>query len=676
VDTGGWYKLCCPTSQLVKPDVLGAIYRVKKQGAKRVEDPRGLKLAWDKISAEALAKLLDDPRPTVRRRAIQVLADQGGPVIGELAKIVRGSKSVQAKRNALWTLMRIDSISARLVMQLGLFDHDETVRQVALHSVSLWQIHGALPHLLDLVKDAPPQNRRAAAEAIGRIGEKSAVPVLLEALKKPVDRFLEHSLIYALIEINDPVGTAAGLKGGDRVRRAALIALNEMESGKLTPQMVARDLNSTDPALKETAWWIASRHPEWGGALAGILRDRLSAANVPAKEQDELARRLARFARSAAIQDLLARTVRDAESSRQARHIALRAMAQAGLRQAPETWVNALAQALAGKDDESVREAVSAARAVAVPKAHTGKFAAALMPVAQDPQRPADVRINALAAVPGGLSKVEPALFELLKNHLDSNQLVATRATAADVLSRAKLTPEQLISLAEAFKAVSPMEVNRVLDAFAASGNDEVGRHLLAALKAYPGRASLRPGALRPRLAKFGPEVRKEAEAFYVTLNADVAKQAAKLETLLASLKGGDVRRGQAVFNSQKAACASCHAIGYLGGRVGPDLTRIGGIRTERDLLEAIVFPSASFVRGYEPITITTRSGKIYNGVLRHAGTDAVVLATGATDEARIPHEDIDEMVPSTVSLMPSGLDQQLSPRELADLVAFLRACK
>src|SRR5207245_1449448 len=25
VDTGGWYKLCCPTSQLVKPDVLGAI---------------------------------------------------------------------------------------------------------------------------------------------------------------------------------------------------------------------------------------------------------------------------------------------------------------------------------------------------------------------------------------------------------------------------------------------------------------------------------------------------------------------------------------------------------------------------------------------------------------------------------------------------------------------------
>ena len=44
VDTGGWYKLCCPTSQLVKPDVTGAIYRVKKVGAHKVEDPRGQKI--------------------------------------------------------------------------------------------------------------------------------------------------------------------------------------------------------------------------------------------------------------------------------------------------------------------------------------------------------------------------------------------------------------------------------------------------------------------------------------------------------------------------------------------------------------------------------------------------------------------------------------------------------
>src|SRR5205807_3059826 len=48
VDTGGWYKICCPTSQLVKPDVLGGIYRIRKKGAAKVDDPRGKRIDWDK----------------------------------------------------------------------------------------------------------------------------------------------------------------------------------------------------------------------------------------------------------------------------------------------------------------------------------------------------------------------------------------------------------------------------------------------------------------------------------------------------------------------------------------------------------------------------------------------------------------------------------------------------
>ncbi len=72
-DTGGWYKVCCPTSQLAKPDVLGAIYRVRKIGAPKLEDPRGLKLAWDKMTPDEMAKLLGDARVFVQRRAIQEL---------------------------------------------------------------------------------------------------------------------------------------------------------------------------------------------------------------------------------------------------------------------------------------------------------------------------------------------------------------------------------------------------------------------------------------------------------------------------------------------------------------------------------------------------------------------------------------------------------------------------
>src|SRR5439155_20155569 len=196
------------------------------------------------------------------------------------------------------------------------------------------------------------------------------------------------------------------------------------------------------------------------------------------------------------------------------------------------------------------------------------------------------------------------------------------------------------------------------------------------ALRASPGRSAVRLETLKPRLAKFDAALQKQAEELCAANNPDTAKQKAQLEELLTWLEAGDVRRGQAVFQSTKAACSSCHAIGYLGGKVGPDLTHIGKIRSQRDLLEAIVIPSASFVRSYEPWLVATKNGKIYNGVLRKDAPEEVLLATGATEEVRIARTDIEEMQPSKVSLMPSGLDQQLTPQELADLVAFLKACK
>jgi putative heme-binding domain-containing protein len=157
-------------------------------------------------------------------------------------------------------------------------------------------------------------------------------------------------------------------------------------------------------------------------------------------------------------------------------------------------------------------------------------------------------------------------------------------------------------------------------------------------------------------------------------LDAGVAKQRAHLDELVDSLKDGDVRRGQAVF--QKAGCVQCHAMGYLGGNLGPDLTHIGKIRVERDLLESIVYPSASFVRSYEPMSVTTKSGDQFNGILRKDAPDEVVLAVGPDAEQHIARGDISEMRPGTVSLMPQGFEQALAPQDLADLIAFLKAAK
>ena len=99
-------------------------------------------------------------------------------------------------------------------------------------------------------------------------------------------------------------------------------------------------------------------------------------------------------------------------------------------------------------------------------------------------------------------------------------------------------------------------------------------------------------------------------------------------------------------------------------------------MRNERDLLEAIVYPSASFVRSYEPMIVATKSGEEFNGVLRKDSAEEVILATGPNTEQRLARADITDMRPGTVSVMPSGLADQLTREEMADLLAFLKATR
>lgn len=675
IDTGGWYKLCCPTSQLYKPDVLGAIYRVRRTGVKPAEDPRGLKIDWSKMSASRLATFLVHHEPALRRRAMEALVARGPEVLPALEDILK-CPSEQRRYLAVWAATRIDDPKARATARTALDDRIETVRQAAIHSAGVWRDAGAVPQLLKLLNASPPHNRRAAAEALGRIGDRSTVPALLEAAGTATDRVLQHSIIYALIEIADSKGTETGLSSSNVLtRRAALIALDQMEGGWLKPNDLARDLTSKHATMKEAAWWIAGRHVEWGKDFAEFLRIQVLKELEPA-EQGELARHLARLSGDKAIQDMLGEELRFLRARGHVRQLILKTMAHVNLKEVPDAWIAGLERALTASDEPFLADAIRAARNLRLAPKQSRGIAEQLITLGKNTRFASQTRLTALAAVPAGAADIDSSLFDFLRSQLDPEQPVAARSLAAEVLAKSRLTQDQLHELTKSFAAVGPMEADRLVEAFSQSTDAKLGATLLAALKSSPVRSSLRIDTLKPRLVKFGPAIQKQAEELYASLNVDADTQKAKLEEMVPLIKDGDIRRGQQVFNSAKAACAACHAIGYLGGNIGPDLTRIGGIRTERDLLESIVFPSASFVRSYEPVLVSMRDGKVHNGVIRKDAADEIVLGIGPNQEIRLSRNDIEDMQPSRVSVMPAGLDQQLTPRDLADLVAFLKACK
>jgi putative heme-binding domain-containing protein len=431
-------------------------------------------------------------------------------------------------------------------------------------------------------------------------------------------------------------------------------------------------LEAADESLNKTAWWIAGRHPVWGVQLVGVLRAKLLDESDSEKRAAIVAH-AADLAKSAVVQQLLADLIADLNTPDLTVQSALSAIAQSRLKEPPDLWIDALVTRIRHRDS-TLDEALACLRRLKIPPAKAAALIAELVAVANDESLARKFRVLALAAAPANVGQVNAAVFERVAASLAPEQPADERLDAAEALARLSLDKPQLLQLCRIIEQAGPLEVARLLPVFAKINDDEVGLALIASLRANASRDNLRADMLLPVVEKRGDVVRQAAARLIADTNKDYDQQRSELEQLLARLPAGDVRRGQAVFHSAKTTCNACHAIGYVGGRTGPDLTAIGKVRSDRDLLESIVFPSLSIVQSYESVMVITKDGLSHNGLIRNESADEIVLATGPNQEVRLTPADIEDQQPSKISIMPAGLDKQLTEQELADLLAFLRS--
>ena len=94
------------------------------------------------------------------------------------------------------------------------------------------------------------------------------------------------------------------------------------------------------------------------------------------------------------------------------------------------------------------------------------------------------------------------------------------------------------------------------------------------------------------------------------------------------------------------------------------------------DLLEAIVFPSASFVRSYETMQVSTGDDGVLAGIVRDQDAGQVTLALSPEKSVRVERGDIRNMKQLHVSMMPAGMSTILNQQQLADLTAYLEASR
>jgi quinoprotein glucose dehydrogenase len=268
-----------------------------------------------------------------------------------------------------------------------------------------------------------------------------------------------------------------------------------------------------------------------------------------------------------------------------------------------------------------------------------------------------------------------------------SNQPKEVRAAALEVLggfgntnfaSTVELALADKDLKAEALKLVPtnapPSIVKTVLSTIA---NDKEVRTLQAAFDAVNRLAPkdaepvLKEALARLDKKELPPEVSLdllEATTNYPSLKRDIPAEA--------MLVGGNAEAGRRVFEEKsEVACQRCHAVGGIGGTVGPALDGIGARQPRAYLLESILAPNKVIAKGYENVTITFVDGSTITGVITSQTTLNIELNTQDYGKVTVRRADIKGAV-SAPSSMPDGLADALSKTELRDLVEFLAALK
>ena len=674
VDTGGWYVQHCPTGKIRNSRSPGGIYRVRFKDAKPVAAPWGLSVRWSRLSTKELAGLLGDARPAVRDRAQLSLATKGEGAVSALAPLLKAGATPTAKRHAVWTLAALPGEKSRALLRDLLGESDPILVTLVARALALRGDREEAAPLARLLSATSPAIRLAAAQALAHCGGKESLPALWQALAETPDRLLEHALVHAIHWLADRDELERALNSSHaRVQTAALRLLDQPPRPPIKPELVFARISSSDEPVQQTALWVLRRHLGWAETAAAHLQAQLERKSLSPTEQAGLRDLVVAFQKQPPVQERLGALLQMEPATLPEPHRVwlLEALAQTSVPTLPASWVAGLKQALG-----SAAPAVKAAAVRTVAIVQAAQLDEELARLAEDASVAAPTRLEALRALTSRRPRLTVAAFAFLLEQLRPPSEPLAQLGAARVLGQSHLAEPQVEPLLKALRQSSLLSPSTTLPALLKVEGDNV--ELVYGYLGESVRKGWRPTETEwSKIVHWLPEkLRPYADslaAFLKQQKEGEAKRLAESEPLLA---GGDAFRGRGVFLSQKTACGTCHRVGSEGGRIGPDLTKVGAIRSGRDLLESILLPSSTFAQGYEPWSVITKDGRELDGVLARQDADAILLRDASGAETLVPRDQIKQMDRRANSLMPDGLENAMTRDEFRDLLAFLQSLR
>ncbi len=165
-------------------------------------------------------------------------------------------------------------------------------------------------------------------------------------------------------------------------------------------------------------------------------------------------------------------------------------------------------------------------------------------------------------------------------------------------------------------------------------------------------------------------DIRALAAKLLGTASADRSAVIAKYEPALDVDVSAE--RGRAVFRQH---CANCHRVGDEGHTVGPDLASVRN-KSPRDMLISVLDPNREAQPNYTSYTALLDDGRVVTGIITAETATNVTFRRAEGKEDTVLREQIEQLKSDGVSLMPVGIEKNVTPEELADVIAFVRGLR
>jgi putative membrane-bound dehydrogenase-like protein len=288
---------------------------------------------------------------------------------------------------------------------------------------------------------------------------------------------------------------------------------------------------------------------------------------------------------------------------------------------------------------------------------HWREFLAGARRAAESDKEPDATRVWGVRTL-GLAERLDVAFFQKL---LAPTEPPAVQMAALQALGRRRTYDAVL----KDWKNYSPMVRGEALATMLA--RPEGARALLTAVQAGRVPAADLFGRRRQLEANSDAEVRRLVIAVFGSATPSRAAVVKKYEAAL-SLPAS-MERGKSVFAKH---CAACHRIANEGPQVGPDLRAVLANKTKLGLLSDVFDPNRDVDPRYLEYQAQLADGRAVIGLVAAETPAALTLRRSGGVEETVLRRDLEALRSSGISLMPEGLEKNLSPAETADLLEFL----